>query len=204
MTLAGQRLPPGARLVLFARAPRRGQVKTRLAAGIGETAALAFYRTTLWRVTQALAEGPWRLELAVTPDESAAVAALWPAGPSRRPQGAGDLGQRMARLLAEATPEAPLLIVGSDIPALGAGEAAAAFVLLRTHDLVFGPALDGGFWAVGARRAPPAGLFAGVGWSRPTTLADSLATCGGRSVALAATLADVDDAEDYRRWRAGA
>ena len=93
-------------------------------------------------------------------------------------------------------------LVGSDIPHLRAGHIARAFALLGQHDLVFGPASDGGFWLVGAKRTRPLPqtLFAGVRWSTPTTLAETLAGLPKHvTTALADTLDDVDDAAAYRR-----
>jgi rSAM/selenodomain-associated transferase 1 len=184
---------------VFARAPVAGQVKTRLAAGIGVAAALEFYRQTLDRTTARLASDPrWMLTLAVTPDTAAP--ALWPSGVERIGQGDGDLGQRMARLLALATPSAPVLIVGADIPGLEAAHVARALEALSAADLALGPARDGGYWLIGARSPPPPRLFDGVRWSTAHASADTLRNAFGLTVALADELEDVDDAEDYRRW----
>jgi glycosyltransferase A (GT-A) superfamily protein (DUF2064 family) len=100
-----------------------------------------------------------------------------------------------------ACPPGPAVLVGADIPALGPGHIAAAFDLLGRHDLVFGPAGDGGFWLVGARRSPNLPpLFGKVRWSSPHALDDALAGLPARvSVGFAATLEDVDDGDAYRR-----
>jgi glycosyltransferase A (GT-A) superfamily protein (DUF2064 family) len=92
-------------------------------------------------------------------------------------------------------------LVGTDIPSLGPRHIAEAFRLLGHHDVVFGPAADGGFWLVGARRSPRLPpLFGQVRWSSPHTLEDALAGLPRRvSVGIAATLQDVDDGEAYRR-----
>jgi uncharacterized protein len=116
------------------------------------------------------------------------------------PQGEGDLGTRMRRALA-ACPPGPAVLVGSDIPALSADHIAAAFRLLGSHDLVFGPAADGGFWLVGARRCPVLPpLFGPVRWSGRHALADVLSNLPRRvSAGFAARLDDVDDGPSYRR-----
>ena len=119
-----------------------------------------------------------------------------------RGQGQGDLGQRM-KLPFRVLPPGPVVLVGSDIPAMRPRHIARAFRLLGRHDLVFGPASDGGFWLVGARRSRPLPrtLFAGVRWSTAQALADTLATIPpGYSTGLADTLDDVDDAQDLRRF----
>jgi len=106
----------------------------------------------------------------------------------------------MRRALA-ACPPGPAVLVGSDIPALAAHHIAEAFHLLGRHDLVFGPASDGGFWLVGARRSPRLPpLFGPVRWSGPHALADVLSNLSPRvSVGFAARLEDVDDGPAYRR-----
>ena len=100
-----------------------------------------------------------------------------------------------------ACPPGPAVLVGTDIPSLGPRHIAEAFRLLGHHDVVFGPAADGGFWLVGARRSPRLPpLFGQVRWSSPHTLEDALAGLPRRvSVGIAATLQDVDDGEAYRR-----
>jgi hypothetical protein len=187
-------------LVLFAKAPVVGTVKTRLAESIGQAAALDFHRHMLMQTAARLRDQPgWNLLLATTPDD--APAALWPEGIPRERQGDGDLGARMARLLARARPDAPVAIVGSDIPDLVAGHVVHAFALLQAHDLVLGPAHDGGYWLIGASTSPPASLFTGVRWSTAHARADTLANAHGLRVAQAALLHDVDDEAGYARWR---
>jgi hypothetical protein len=124
-------------------------------------------------------------------------------------QGGGDLGARMARPLRPppaGLPPGPVAIVGSDIPAIRPHHVAQAFAALGRHDFVFGPARDGGYWLIGARRRPrlPPGLLAGVRWSTGFALADSLATLPpGASAAMLEVLEDVDDGDAYAR-RSGA
>ena len=182
-------------LIVMAKSPRLGRVKTRLAADIGAVAAAGFYRRTLTGVTARLAgDGRWRTWLGVSPDADIADDALWPAGPDRIAQGTGDLGVRMARLLA-APPPGPVVLVGADIPAIRPDHVWQAFRALGRNDAVFGPAADGGFWLVGLKRLRPAdGIFAGVRWSSPQALEDTLANLPKSwRIARAATLSDVDD-----------
>lgn len=180
-------------VVIFAKAPVLGTVKTRLAAGIGDAAALSIYRRMLQGVTARLKRGDWRLRLAVTPDDSLGQDDLWPREVPRLAQGGGDLGARMLRFLTSATPDAPVVIVGSDIPELSVEHVEQAFAALTAKPLVFGPAEDGGFYLIGTRQAPPAGLFRGVAWSTETVLRDSILNCGTDSVTLIDTLVDLDD-----------
>jgi uncharacterized protein len=190
-----------AHLVLFVRAPRWGVGKRRLARDIGDAASLRFERAMLGLLARRLGHDKrWRLRLAVTPDRARRRARLWPHGVAIGAQGEGDLGRRMRRALA-ACPPGRVVLVGSDIPALAARDIADAFRLLGRHDLVFGPAGDGGFWLIGERRCPRMPpLFGPVRWSGPHALADVLSNLPRRvSVGFAARLEDVDDGVSYRR-----
>jgi uncharacterized protein len=189
------------RLVLFVRAPRLGAGKRRLAREIGDVAAVRFERLMIALLLRRLgADRRWRLSIAITPDRARHALRIGRRSTEVTAQGRGDLGSRMDRAL-RAFLRGPVVLVGADIPALGPAEVATAFRLLGSHDLVFGPAEDGGFWLVGARhprQLPP--LFKRVRWSSPHALADTLAGLPGQiSIGLATRLADVDDADAYRR-----
>jgi rSAM/selenodomain-associated transferase 1 len=193
-------------LVIFARAPQFGRVKRRLGQAIGTAEATRFYRATLRRQIAALSSDPrWKVWLFVTPDtERRHIAWCGAVLPDRvQPQGRGDLGQRMLRPFKK-LPPGPVVLVGSDIPAMRPSHVAHAFRLLARHELVFGPANDGGFWLVGARRRRPMprSLYANVRWSTAHALADTRANIPvSVSVGLADELDDVDTAEDLRRYR---
>jgi rSAM/selenodomain-associated transferase 1 len=194
--------PRSRHLVVFLKAPRLGQVKSRLAADIGALAALNFYRETSARLRRCLGrDRRWRLWLAVTP-RAALAARFWDARLVRFDQGRGDLGDRMGRVFRE-LPPGPVVIVGSDIPEIAPRHVAAAFRALGRNDAVFGPARDGGYWLVGLRRSPrvPAELFAAVRWSSAHALADTRASLPRKfKVTLLEVLEDVDDGAAYARW----
>lgn len=187
------------RLIVMVKEPRLGMVKSRLGRQIGATAATRFYRAASATLIARLGSDPrWRLRLAVAPDLAPAYGG-WPGRGERVPQGRGDIGERMLRLLRAASAERAVLI-GSDIPAVRPAHIAEAFGALSRNDLVFGPAEDGGFWLIGLRRGrAPKSLFDDVRWSGPDALSDSLASAAGCSIGFAATLSDVDDADSYRR-----
>ncbi len=188
-------------LVIFAKAPALGRVKSRLAAGIGAGAALLFYRRSLAAVLRRVGrDRRWCTTLAVTPDR-ATGRRLWPLAVPRRPQGRGDLGQRMARVFRR-WPPGPVAIIGADIPDITAAHVWRAFRALGNADAVFGPARDGGYWLVGLRRGPALPLlFADVRWSTAHALADTRASLRRHRVALVDRLDDIDDESAYRRWR---
>lgn len=185
-------------LVVFVKAPRLGQVKTRLAADIGIVAAWAFYRRTMTDTVRRLAsDRRWRCWLAVTPDS----AGLRFANAAVIPQGPGDLGRRMARVFAT-LPPGPAVIVGTDAPDVTPAHIARAFRALGAHTAVFGPAADGGYWLVGLKRSPRIpDLFRNVRWSSRSALADTRANLSEKP-ALLETLIDVDDGRSLAAWRA--
>lgn len=175
----------------MARLPVAGAVKTRLAKRVGALNAAMAYRVLLAASVRALArDRRWQLVLAVTPARTiherywtrlapgCEVIAQWP----------GDLGQRMAHLLAKAG-RAPAAVMGSDIIDVRACHVAAALKALRGKDSVLAPAEDGGFWLCATRgvtrRFPQrgAGPFLGIGWSQQDSYcqtANKLAGCGHR------------------------
>lgn len=187
-------------VVVFARRPGYGAVKTRLARDIGNGEALRFYRNTLTRIVWKFAnDRRFETVLAVTPDR-ATVEPIWPAGVCAIGQGAGDLGRRMTRALTSAGAR-PAVVIGSDIPDIEPGHAAAAFRALASKPFVLGPARDGGYWLIGARHPFLAleRVLDGVRWSSAATMADTIARLGEVAV-LPHVLDDVDDGDAYRRF----
>jgi rSAM/selenodomain-associated transferase 1 len=179
--------------VIFAKAPVAGGVKTRLARKLGVAVATRFARHAaaglLARVSR---DRRWHTLLATTGGAHSG-GRFWPHALS---QGGGDLGQRMQRIL-ECMPPGPVVIVGTDIPQVRAAHIARAMRELGRHDVVFGPATDGGYWLVGLRRRPRVRkLFAGVRWSRADTLADTLKNLQNCRVYFLPELRDVDEADD--------
>ncbi|MFC6688679.1 TIGR04282 family arsenosugar biosynthesis glycosyltransferase [Jhaorihella thermophila] len=183
-------------LIVMVKEPRPGRVKTRLGRGIGMVAAAWWFRHAARATLRRLRDPRWDLVLAVSPDREGLASRVWPTDLPRIPQGRGDLGARMRRLLRAAP--GPVCLIGGDIPEVRRRHIARAFAAAPAHDLVFGPATDGGFWLVGARRgsAVPARLFAGARWSSEYALADSIASVRGARIALVDRLRDVDEAAD--------
>lgn len=180
-------------VIVFARAPVGGRVKTRLGLESHHAAQLheAFVRDTLALVSVFPA-----IELST--DEATNA---WPeCEVIRSVQPPGDLGVRLLAALADglARDHSPVLILGSDSPTLPAGHLRA--LLDCTADAALGPTEDGGFYAISCRRTAAA-MFAGVEWSTPGTLATTLAAlrCAGLSTALGPAWYDVDDPASLAR-----
>jgi uncharacterized protein len=189
------------RLLVMAKVPELGRVKTRLARQVGGVEAVRFYRHTLAAVLGRVGSDPrWSTSLSVAPD-TGITHRVWPRTNRRHMQGAGDLGQRMQRIM-QCQPPGPVIIIGTDIPAVQPADIANAFKRLRRAEVVFGAAPDGGYWLVGLRRSPRIlRPFRDVRWSSPATLDDTIANLNGHAVERAATLSDVDSAEDLATCR---
>ena len=191
-------------LVVMAKRPQIGRVKTRLARDIGACEALRFFRSASAALIRRVGRDPrWQTVIAVAPDDAMHERGIWPASVPRVPQGGGDLGERMGRLFRE-LPPGPVVIIGADIPGITSAHVASAFAALGKHDAVLGPADDGGYWLVGLRRRPRiAEIFANVRWSSEHTFGDTAKNIQGQGMSLAmiGTLADIDTGADFSKWR---
>lgn len=201
---------PACSVVVFAKAPVPGRVKTRLIPALGADGAAALAARLLEHaLAQARAAALGPVELCADPGPSHPAfdraRARWP-GLHAAEQGAGDLGQRMARALARHLDAgAPrVLLIGTDAPALDAPRLREAARALGDADAVVVPALDGGYALIGLTRPAPA-LFEGVAWSTPGVLAATRrrAAAAGLRLAELAPLADIDRPEDLRHLPAG-
>src|SRR5262245_47145077 len=142
------------RLMVFVKAPRRGAVKTRLARTLGAVAAEAAYRHLVETLLNQL-DGVRGVDLCFSPDDAASEVQHWlKEGWSSSPQGDGDLGQRLhsASQRAFQSGAKRVVIIGSDCRAVRAGDIREAWSGLATHDVVLGPATDGGYWLIGLRQ----------------------------------------------------
>ena len=191
-------------LVIMAKTPQIGRVKTRLARDIGAVAAVRFFRATAAALIGRVAPDPrWRTVLALSPDRAVHEPGIWPDGLPRIAQGSGDLGARMGRLFRD-LPPGPVVIIGADIPGIERRHIAQAFAALGRHDAVLGPAEDGGYWLVGLKRRPRVPeIFEGVRWSSAQTLADTAKNIRERNMILALLerLPDIDTGADYAHWK---
>jgi rSAM/selenodomain-associated transferase 1 len=187
-------------LILFVKHPIPGQVKTRLAAGIGHEKALAIYQALLQHtltVSQQVEADTVVFYGNELPDTD-----LWAeAGLLRVAQRGEDLGERMAHAFRWGFQRGykRLVLVGSDIAGLNAPDLNQAFVWLETVPAVFGPANDGGYYLVGLREMLPA-LFENKTWSTDSVLRDSLRDLRVAQFAfrLLPEVADIDTAEDLK------
>ena len=165
-----------ATLLVFAKAPRPGTVKTRLARTLGDEAAAATYRRMGRLVVDNVAGAPAAVTVCYDPPGAEDEVRNW-LGPAPRrywPQGGGDLGARMSRMFDRAFQRADrVVVIGTDAPAVDAGTVARALEALDSADVVLGPSRDGGYYLMGLR-APRPGLFTGIPWSTSSVLDDTV------------------------------
>ena len=188
-------------LVIMAKKPVAGGVKSRLGKDIGYGRAVGVYRHLMSSTIRCLStDTRWHTSLAIAPD-NALSDQIWPAHTDRFGQGTGDIGARMQAIFNTAPP-GPVIIIGTDIPHISRQDIADAFKKLGHCDVVFGPAGDGGFWLVGAQQSPRVEqIFSNVRWSGPHALKDCQQNVGHLKIGYANKRFDIDTIEDLKRWK---
>lgn len=204
--------PPPRRLLVFARLPELGKVKTRLAADLGEQRALAVYEAMLHDLLHSI--GPSTPELEIE--------CLWPPTPAANGaslrqafaphavamQTGPTLGDRLSMAFSERFffhKTQTIVAIGADDPLLPRTLIDHAFALLDSVEYVIGPARDGGYYLFGCR-APSyePEVFQDIDWGTSSVLATTVArvTATGRTMVLLPERYDLDTIEDLETFRA--
>lgn len=191
-------------ILLFVKAPVTGRVKTRLAAAVGDDAALELYRSFVLDLLEILDSGGFAATVLFDPPDAADAVAAW-LGRNRRylPQQGHDLGERMKNafqaVFGSGAPKA--ILIGSDLPDLRPQILIEALDALERHDAVIGPALDGGYYLIGFRDETfRPEVFRNVPWSTPDVFEITMRrfTNAGAQVHPLPQWRDVDTIEDLR------
>ncbi|MFM7425455.1 MAG: TIGR04283 family arsenosugar biosynthesis glycosyltransferase, partial [Elainella sp.] len=194
------------------------QAKTRLIPALGATGAAELQRQmtehTLAQVQQLQAQQPCSVEVwfAASGDGGSSDSAQdqqlmqsWLGDWIYLPQIQGDLGAKLSYACQTAFQQGSqrVIAIGTDCPGLDAARMQQAFELLQTHDLVLGPATDGGYYLIGLRQFVPE-LFESIRWSSEVVLQQTVAVAEslGLSIAYLDWLTDVDRPEDLAVWEA--
>ena len=193
-------LVPAERVLIFAKAPVPGQVKTRLEPLLGPDRAArlheAFLRDVLARARARIGSDT---VLYHHPEHPGLI--LESLDVTLAPQRGSDLGERMASALTEQEEAGVerVVILGSDSPDLPPAALDRAFAILHTRQLVLGPAVDGGYWLVGARGVPRAALT-DIPWGTDAVLSATLAAVQrhGLDAGLLDVWYDVDRPDNLR------
>lgn len=192
-------------LIIFARAPDLGYVKTRIGGKLGPDVALAIYRELGSNTVQAArAVGDCEITVHYTPVGSESSLAAWlGADLAFRPQADGDLGSRLSAAIDHTVHcgARRIIAIGMDCPSLDAVALEDAFEALNTADVVLGPAVDGGYYLIGITRSQPT-LFRDIPWGSAECLGATLTAASAATlrVTLLDTRSDIDTAEDWQRW----
>ena len=183
--------------MIFTRNPEPGKCKTRLAATIGDVPALEIYRFLL-RHTAAITQPLTGTDKWVYFSEHFGDGSIWdPTSFKYHLQKGDDLGARMLRAFQDAFIRgySRVVLIGSDLYDLGTPDLDLAFQELERHEVVLGPAGDGGYYLIGMKRPMPE-LFSEKHWGTETVLEETLADLAGTDTFLLPVRNDVDRYED--------
>jgi rSAM/selenodomain-associated transferase 1 len=192
-------------LIIFVKAPRPGEVKTRIARVIGPQAASDAYVRIVGAVIENL-RSLQNVQLRFSPDDALRDISRWLQPEwTAETQGNGDLGERLRLAFRDsfAAGVKRVVLVGSDCPDITAEDVQSAWNALENNDLVLGPAQDGGYWLIGLRTEQPT-LFKNISWSGDMVLQQTITKAKSidLSTQLLRELADIDTIEDLRRFEA--
>ena len=194
-------------LIVFVKEPRRGTVKTRLVPTLGRDRAAELYRALAEEEVRRTAPRPGDYErlFVFTPAEARPALERWFPGETFLPQEGTDLGARMAQAFAAAFARGArrAAIIGTDVPWVSRELVREALLALDDHEVVVGPARDGGYYLLALDRPRPL-LFEGIPWSTPAVLCATAERVNllGLRLSVLEPLGDIDTLEDIRReWR---
>ena len=185
-------------LIVFVRNPAKGRVKKRLAASVGEEAALQIYQQLLEGLAAVLREVEVQQEVHYSdfiPEQD-----LWGGKEKRLQEGEG-LGERMAGAFQKGFQEGyrQIVLIGSDLPYLSPQDLQAAFSALDKHDYVLGPAEDGGYYLIGMKSLNSK-LFRNKSWGSSSVLQETLEELKNDSLFLLEKRRDLDTYEDLKAF----
>lgn len=195
------------RLIVFTRYPEPGKSKTRLIPALGKEGAATLHRQMaehmLRQVRKLQRTYAVQVEVHFVGGDRNQMQSWLGTGLNYVPQAEGDLGDRMSQALqtAFASGTNQAVVIGTDCPDLDASLLQKAFDQLHQHDLVLGPATDGGYYLIGMNRLIPQ-LFQGIPWSTSEVLQQTVAIAQSLNLAIAylPVLSDVDYPEDIAIW----
>lgn len=197
------------RLLFFVKQPVAGKVKTRLAVEVGECAAVELYKSFILDMLNTFDGLDVKVDIFVEPADCCEWFERWLGGGySYIGQRGQSLGERMKNAFSVAFDSGAekVVLVGSDVPDLGAGYITEAFDALDTYDAVIGPAFDGGYYLIGFGRGvflPE--VFHSIQWSTNKVFARSIGILRdhGRKIYVMGELGDIDTVGDLERFVSG-
>lgn len=191
-------------LCLILKAPRPGFVKTRLAREVGIERATRIYRR-LVEIQMDHLPPSWQLEVHYAPGDAEQEMVAWLGErPSYAAQADGDLGVRLiaATQSAFSRGASAVVLLGGDCPGVSAKLLETVREQLRSHDLVIGPAEDGGYYLLAIKTVQPF-LFEGIAWSTPHVFTQTMERASRHALraSILEVLTDVDDLNSWGKVR---
>ena len=189
------------KLLIFAKYPEAGKVKSRLAKTIGATKAASAYKAMVEiviRNTRPL-DGQYAQVLCYDPPELRDKFSSWLPVICQRPQAKGDLGNRMKAALSQTLKETKqAVLIGTDCIDVDHHLIGKAFQHLESADLVLGPAKDGGYYLIGCNRVYPE-IFTGIDWSTERVFSQTIRAAEKLKlhVSCLPQLEDIDTGKQY-------
>jgi rSAM/selenodomain-associated transferase 1 len=197
-------MPDNPVILLFVKAPLRGQVKSRLAAVLGQDAAVELYRNFVLDIMASIEKSGVPCKVCYHPPDSGKIVKNWLGGHlPYMPQEGKDIGEKMERAFRRAFSEGAsrAVLIGSDIPDLTSKLLNDALASLSKNGAVIGPAKDGGYYLIGFRNdAFFPGIFHGPEWSTDTVFSKTLQifSRAHQKVSLLPAWRDMDTVEDLK------
>ncbi len=193
-------------LIVFAKAPIPGEVKTRLCPPLDPDEAASLHGTlVLDAVERAKGLAGVSLYVAGAPDLAHPFFKVLEGryGAKLLPQRGPDLGARMRQAMQDAFEQGAqdVILTGTDLPTLPRAQLAQALTLIKNQDIVLGPTTDGGYYLIGLRKMVPA-LFEGIAWSTPSVFAETKNKIeqAGLSLGLLPECRDLDTLDDLKAF----
>jgi hypothetical protein len=191
-------------ILLFIKAPVRGQVKSRLAAAIGDETTLELYKNFILDIMDSVKKSGYPFRICYYPTDAGTDVSSWLAGQYRiMPQHGGDLGERMENAFIRCFSEGfeRAILIGSDLPDLTPAVLQEALASLAENDAVIGPASDGGYYLIGFHKhtfTPQ--VFHGIPWSTESVFQETMTILQNSALSVHQTPKwnDVDTVEDLR------
>ncbi len=185
-------------VVIMAKRPALGKVKTRLAASVGDEMALELYQQMLSKTFHTVLNLGKKVVVMATGEGNMTV----PPSFIQQEQIQADLGAKMMHGFQSAQalcPGEPAVMVGTDCFDLSASELAEAFDVLTSHQLVFGPSEDGGYYLIGMN-TPQSDVFEDIEWSTPSVMEETRKRMRSSNLSWGEvkTLNDIDTLEDLK------
>jgi rSAM/selenodomain-associated transferase 1 len=189
-------------VIIFAKDPVAGRVKTRLAKETGKRQALKVYESLLKKTFKTFKKTKYDVRVYFTPGRDN-LKKLLPKRFELFPQKGRGLGSRMFNAFKDCFKYyQKIILIGVDCPFVNKGLIQKAFASLSQHSIIFGPSKDGGYYLVGLSKLYPS-IFKNISWGSNKVLKQTLKQCKLLSIKpyLLKKLYDIDTVSDYKKWR---